>query len=221
MADILTAITGGGSRQKQGEQTLPDPVAQSMNQMRFDQLRTMFERGGGAPAFAGAMPDIFSMTGDESRFRGQAMNQAGTPGMGTQDWLTSSMQMVSPAAGSLLSNITAPAIQNQMSLAGLGRSGAGTEALARAGMEMALPMAMQLSQQMPQADIALRGANLDRMMTGMNLGAIPRQLAQEDILRRQGLMTTGLTGIPFTPGSSSKQTGEMRQKSIFEGMFKQ
>jgi hypothetical protein len=46
---------------------------------------------------------------------------------------------------------------------------------------------------------------------------VPRQLQVEDFLRQQGIVTTGLTGIPYTPGS--QVTSATRQPSVFENFF--
>lgn len=49
------------------------------------------------------------------------------------------------------------------------------------------------------------GALAQRAATLFPMADYGRALQEQDFLRRQGVVTTGLTGIPFTPGSSGVQ----------------
>lgn len=55
--------------------------------------------------------------------------------------------------------------------------------------------------------------NAQRAGTLFPLADYGRGLAEEDLLRRQGVVTTGLTGLPFTPGSTQK--GRTSQQPLF------
>lgn len=85
----------------------------------------------------------------------------------------------------------------------------------QAGVSLAqtyTPLAASYAQSLPQASATLglqplaqqsaRIANLNAMAP---LADIPRNLAESDYLRRQGLFTSVYTGIPFSPGSTSHQ----------------
>lgn len=50
-----------------------------------------------------------------------------------------------------------------------------------------------------------RDVGLAQRASGLfNFADYSRQLQEQDLLRRQGVVTTGLTGLPFTPGSSTE-----------------
>ncbi len=38
----------------------------------------------------------------------------------------------------------------------------------------------------------------------LDMSMLPQQLKQQDFMRQQGVVTTGLTGIPFAPGATTE-----------------
>ncbi len=84
-------------------------------------------------------------------------------------------------------DIASPEIMSSLAMQGMEGSGALPESLAKAGAQyglqylQALPAVTQAQSQM------------------VNLSDMPRQLREQDYLRRQGVVTTGLTGLPYTP----------------------
>ena len=60
--------------------------------------------------------------------------------------------------------------------------------------------------------------NTQRASTLFPMADYSRALQESDLLRRQGVVTTGLTGLPFTPGSTTEQ--KQTQPPLF-GFFGQ
>lgn len=136
------------------------------------------------------------------------------------------------ASQDYLSQILTPQLQNQYALMGLGRSGAAGEAISRAGVELALPIALQNQQQQgsliasgagniaglwpqylanllninaayPSVDTSLRAAELGRLQTGYNQADIPRQLA---LLRANNLASAYSSVLNNSPYNAGNQT---------------
>jgi hypothetical protein len=123
------------------------------------------------------------------------------------DWYNRTREGINPqgqldAANNYFQRIAAPSVSNQMAAAGLGRSGAQAEALSNAGVQMALPIQQNASNQLfnlnsmlPQ--IALNALN---MSTGQN--------TQKSTVQQGGNMFSSLmplammAAMPFTGGMS-------------------
>lgn len=196
MGDILGSVFGSGGRTTQT--TTPDPNAQGMNDLRLQQLRGLFDHTSLA-AFAGdsgygqMSPDTIAllqqMTGSDNL-------------MSLQDYVT----MGTDAGKSYMSQIATPEISSALALQGMERSGALPEALAKGAASTGL----QFMSTIPN----FQTANMQANQAMFNLSDAPRQAALNEYMRQQGVAFTGFTGIPWTPGSSTK--GSTQSLPLFD-----
>lgn len=212
MGDVLSGLFGGGSRTE--GTTTPDPTSQRMNAMRMRELSQLF---GVMPfsSFAYPNPDgAYTPSPGVSELYDSA-SLVNTPIdrsniMSLQDYINMGMD----STGNYISQIATPQIMSTMALQGLEGSGAVPEAIARATAGIGLPFVQSLpgasatSSLLPgQQDLQRSQVNLQsaqRAGSLFNFSDYGRQLQEQDLLRRQGVVTTGLTGLPFTPGSSTE-----------------
>ena len=147
------------------------------------------------------------------------------------------------AVSNYISQIAKPQIMSTMVQQGLEGGGAVDEALAKGTAEIGLPfvqsegqlrqqyantrgsLGMSFAQSLPGASTALtmapfqaRQAQATRAQTLMPIADYDRMLKEQDLLRQQGVATTGLTGLPYTPTTSTE--GSQRQPPLF-GFFGQ
>lgn len=147
------------------------------------------------------------------------------------------------AISNYIAQIAKPQIMSTMVQQGLEGGGAVDEALAKGTAEIGLPFVQsegQLRQQyantrgglgigfaesLPSASVGLtmapfqaRQAQATRAQTLMPIADYDRMLKEQDLLRQQGVATTGLTGLPYTPTTST--SGSQRQPPLF-GFFGQ
>lgn len=79
----------------------------------------------------------------------------------------------------------------------------------RAGFWAGLPGAAQTLEQSSLIPV-------QRATALFPLADYSRQLKEQDLLRRQGLVQTAFTGLPYTPSTTTEQS--QRQKSLFENL---
>lgn len=207
MGDILSGVFGSSGRDEQ--EVTPDPTQQALNQIRLDELSQLFSNI------------------DFSSFA--ELNQAiSTPGADTQSILSDipgNIDRVTDFANNIdlldindylnlgldeasgfISQVATPQILSGAALQGLESSGAVPEAIAKATAGIALPFLSTLPG--AQAQLTQTGANIAGLPGAYSTSMlpftdIPRQLQQQDYLRQQGVVQTGLTGLPFQPGAET------------------
>ncbi len=186
MGDILTGIIGGG--QQTNQTTRPDATSRALNQMNLQELRQLFKTGDMAD-FARPNTDDFTLSG-----RTQALiNRATDPSnlMSLDQYMRHGLD----EGRGYIRKVATPEIMSALTLQGMERSGAVPESIAKATAGIALPFLTSIpSFQAGSAQTASALAGLSDM---------PRALRASDFLRRQGIVQTGFTDIPFVPGSSS------------------
>ena len=147
------------------------------------------------------------------------------------------------AVSNYIAQIAKPQIMSIMVQQGLEGGGAVSEALAKATADIGLPFVQsegQLRQQyantrgnlgigftesLPGASAGLtaapfqaRQAQATRAQTLMPIADYNRMVKEQDLLRQQGVVTTGLTGLPYTPTTSTQ--GKQSTPPLF-GFFGQ
>lgn len=213
MGDVLGSIFGG-ARGTTATQT-PDPQAQAFNRLKLEQLQALFA---GTPYSSFAYPnDAYSPSPDVADLYKSANNTDLSNLMSLDDYI----KMGFDKTRNYVSQIAIPEIMSQLALSGLESSGAVPEAIAKATAGIGLPFVQSL----PAASAALTAAkpqamlmNAQRASTLFPMADYSRLLRESDLLRRQGVVTTGLTGLPFTPGSTTQQ--RQSQQPLF-GLFGQ
>lgn len=187
MGDLFTGLFGGG--ESTSSTITPDAEAVAMNKLRKEQLEGLFDQVDYSE-FAKARPDIYSLS-DQST---DIMNQASDPNNLMS--LDQYMNLGAKAGGSFMEQIAGPEIASTLAMQGMEGSGAYPEALAKGAASIGLPFL----QSIPQF-----GVGRQQQAQGMfDMSMMPQQLKQQDLMRQQGVVTTGLTGIPVSPGSSTE-----------------
>ena len=207
MGDALGAIFGSATNTS--GTTTPDPTAQAMNNLRLQQLQQLFS-GGSYSDFGRARPDIYTPSPEIDKLLKETMSGK-VPGlMGFDEY----KQLGLDQTKNYISQIATPQILSTAALQGLEGGGMVPEAIAKGTAEIGLPFVQGL----PGASATLSLAPAQRAQMMLPMLDYGRSLREQDLLRRQGVFTTGLTGLPFTPGGS--QTGSQRQPPLF-GFFGQ
>ena len=223
MGDILAGVFGGG--QQQSQTTTPDPNAQALNELRRSELTNLF---------AGDRYNAFVQPNDAYRPGGQSydlldrsildFNTSGGPA-DTTDLLSLDqyIKLGLDQAQNYITQIAKPEILSQAVLSGLESGGAPQEALAKATAQIGLPFVQGLPQASSTLTLTPQQANLTKAQAGATrtgqatslfpLTDFSRSLQAEDVNRRQGILTSGLTGLPFSPGQSTK--GSTSQQPLF------
>ncbi|MGL5936902.1 MAG: hypothetical protein ACRCZI_14905 [Cetobacterium sp.] len=187
MGDILGGVFGGG---KQTEQTTkPDPQAEAANRLKLQQLQKLFGVSG--------MSDFArSNTGDftPSKATQDIINRA--TGKSNMMTLSDYISLALDEGKGYISKVATPEIMSQLSLQGMDRSGAVPEAIAKATAGVAMPFISTIP--------SFQNASSQQAQALAGLSDMPRALRAEDFMRRQGVVQTGFTGIPFSPGSTTK-----------------
>jgi hypothetical protein len=187
VGDILSGIFGGGEQTE--SQTTPDANQQAMNALRRQQLEQLFQQSPYAD-FAKARPDLFSLSGQSTDIMNEATDLSNL--MSLDDYLKLGLDQGS----SYMSQIARPEIMSGLAMQGMEGSGALSEALAKGAASIGLPFL----QSIPQFGTS-RAQQAESMF---NMSAMPQQLRQQDLMRQQGVVTTGLTGIPFSAGATTE-----------------
>ena len=207
---------GGGSSGKSTTTTTstPDPTAQRLNTLYANELESAQAATGGVQKFL--QPNPLAMPTDPERaLLGRISDRADQPLLspyeleGLDAWRSASDPTLRlGAAGTMLQDITTPALTNTAIAGGFGgRSGALLEAVSRAGKEMALPIAQDVATKQagmgttllsmgPQWDA--RG--LERLYSALGATEAPRLAELQESLRPQSLYYSQLLGTPMTPG---------------------
>lgn len=188
MGDILGGVFGGGEQKEQ--ETKPTAEARQANKLKLAELRRIYGSGVSLADFTGKQRQNYTVSRDTQRLIDKATNPSNM--MSLDEYL----KRGTDAGKGYMSKIASPEIMAQLSLQGMERSGAAPEALAKASAGMALPFLGSIPSFMTGS------AQQAQTLAGLN--DMPRQLRVEDSMRRQGLMTTAFTGIPFSPGSQTQ-----------------
>lgn len=196
MGSVIGGLFGGGGSTTQT--TKPDPTSQALNQLRLDQLQGLFGVSG-ASEFARERPDLFSPSAATQSLISQAANPSNL--LGLSDFIKLGLD----ESSNFINRIALPQILSTAALQGLEGSGFVPEAIGKATAGIALPFLQSL----PGAAQGLASSATQLAQ----LSDFPQQLKRDDLLRRQGVVTSGLTGIPFAPGSSV--SGKQNQLPLF------
>lgn len=189
MGSVLGGVFGGG--QQQESKTEVDPITQEMNRMRRDQLSQLF---GAAPVSSFAKESKNAGLYDLDKQTQQLI-----------DWFSSDRNIMSldqymkaglDEGSNYISQVATPEILSTANLQGLEGSGMVPEAIAKATAGIALPFLQGIP--------GFTSAQAQQAQGLVGMSDLPRQLKVEDLLRRQGVVTSGLTGIPFAPSSETK-----------------
>ena len=206
MADTLGFITGSGSREEQSFE--PGPIQREFNRLRLDQLESLF---GISPfgEFGRTQRDIFSPSDQTMDVIASALASGDSSLLNIEDYI----QMGLDEGENFISEVATPQIMSQAVLQGLEGGGFVPDSIARATAGIALPFLSTL----PSANYSFATAPGARGSSLLPLSDFPRTLKESDFLRRQGVATTGLTGLPFQPAYT--QAGLTRQPSAIENIF--
>lgn len=104
------------------------------------------------------------------------------------DYLAGGLNVAVPYGENVFESMTAPTVESQMALAGLGNSGAAGENLAMAGEQMALPLAEQ-------------GLNLESTAAS-GLAGLGSQIASQEATGASGLASAREAGISAQQGAA-------------------
>lgn len=208
-----------------------DPTAQALEQLRLGQTQSFFNGLGpqGMGQFAQARPDLFGLSSQEQQFYnpliqgGGQLQQTGQSLMTPQELQTqqTNLNAVNTFADptrvqSYFSNVVAPEVRNDAIAGGMGRSGGEQEIMARQGAGLVQNMAA-LEPQLAATGSALAAQPRGQVQQALGMAATPRELAQQDYLRQQGLSQSMVTGMPFFPGQvgsqAQQQTGSTDSKT--------
>lgn len=225
MGDILSSIFGGGEQTNQT--TTPDVNASALNKLKLGQLSGLFSLGNFGE-FQGYNPNnAFKPSDQTSNLINSSLASYGSdPGAADLSDLLSLDDYINlglSQAENYITQIAKPEILQSAALQGLEGGGYVPEALAKATAGVGLPFVQGLPAASSALTLARPQANLINQQaraTGIqgSTSLLPfsdfgRSLEESDINRRQGILTTGLTGIPFSPGS--KVTGGTQALPLF------
>lgn len=224
MGDVLSGVFGGGGTQSSN--TTVDPTTQSLNALRLQQLSTLFnDTPGKVAGFAEPAPSVY--TGSPAVDNLFTTAQQPSPNVPTtpvnydnlmslQDYINLGLSQT----GNYISKVATPQILQTAALQGLEGGGYVPEAIAKATAQYALPFVQGLPSASatllnagPQAEATRAGSFLTSAQTGLTnanrastllpLADYQRSLNEKDLLRQQGVVTTGLTGLPYTPSTAT------------------
>lgn len=180
----LSGILGGKSATNQN---IPQELRSFLRTMpSLASYITNMPTEGVAPLTAGQSQDINAIQSQVSNQNPFALNAEEAPAMATYENLAGGANPAVAYGQKVFNDITAPTVESQMALAGLGNSGAAGENLALAGEQMALPMAEEGYQMEPTAAAGM--ANLGNtafqqgttnMQNALTAAGIPQQVAQQ------------------------------------------
>lgn len=208
MGGVLTSIFGGG--QQQDQTVTPDPTQQELNQIRLDQLSQLFDNFSFSQ-FAGPNEDISTLDPDSQNIISDIPGNIdrvtdyadNVELLDINDYLNLGLD----ESSNFISEVATPQILSSAALQGQESSGAVSESIAKATAGIALPFLSTLPG--AQSQFTQTGANIAGLPGSFSTSLLPfadqpRQLRQEDFLRQQGIVQTGLTGLPFQPGSQTE-----------------
>lgn len=198
MGDIISGIFGGGGKTTQT--TTPDATSQALNTLRLQELSSIFS-GTPSSTFAGPQSDLFTVSPQTQRLIDYATNIDNGSLLNIKDYLNLGLDQ----SKGFISQVATPQILSTAALQGLESGGFVPESIAKATSQIALPFLQSL----PSATQGFASGAQQLLQ----LSDYPRALREEDFLRRQGFITSGLTGIPFSPGSTTK--GRQSSQPLF------
>lgn len=197
-----------------------DPNTLRVNAARANELDAAIGATGGIGSLIKPRMDLVSPTGQEQSFLNRLMGMSGTSaakgispfetqGFGALKGIYDAPfhDIISQGVNTMMKG-TAPTVVNNLTAAGLGRSGAVGEALAGAGANMTLPLLQQAAQNrlgaaqsMGQMGLGL-GSSLaareqNQLSTGLDAAGFGRQGAyNEQVTRPSSLLMSLITGMP-------------------------
>ena len=185
MGGVLTSVLGGGGRTTEKVEATAETKA--LDQLRLQQLQQLF---GITPysEFAGERPDIYSPgTATQDLMNRVSSNDL----MSVQDYIDLALN----EGKNYISQVATPQIMQSAALQGLEGGGYVPEAIGKATAGIALPFLQSLP-------------NMQQSFVSSAQGLFPitdfnRALREADLTRRQGVVTTGLAGIPFQPETTT------------------
>lgn len=207
----MSNIFGGG---QQGTTSSEATGASSdLNNLRLQQLQQLFNTNN-LSNFATDM----SGTGayDQSPAVANLMQGINNPDLSNLMSFNDYKDLGLNASSNYINKIAAPQINSTMALQGLEGGGAAPEAIANATAQYALPFIQSLpgaSEQLTLAGPRARALNAQTASSMFPIADQPRALAERNLLRQQGVMETGLTGLPFTPSTSG--TSDTNKQPFF------
>ena len=216
MGDILGGIFGGA---KNVSQTLtPDPISQKLNELRLQQLQQLFA---GSPYANFAQSNLNNAYTPSPAVGDLYKTATAVPNLDNLMSFDDYKRLGLDVSSNYISQIAKPEIMSTMVQQGLEGGGAVSEALAKASAQYSLPFIQSL----PQASMGLtmtpfqaRQSQAQRAQTLMPIADYDRMLKEQDLLRQQSVVTTGLTGLPYTPTTSTQ--GKQQTPPLF-GFFGQ
>lgn len=182
MGDALGSVFGSGSNTTQNQ--TPDPTSQALNQLRLNQMQQLFNQSS-VSDFAGNRSDLYTPSQDVMTLLQQAM------GGGNNMSLDSYLNLGLNEGSNYISQVATPQIMQSAALQGLEGGGFVPEAIGKATAGIALPFLQSIP--------GFQAASTQRTSSLFPIADYGRSLQEQDFLRQQGLVTTGLTGLPYTP----------------------
>lgn len=211
------------SNSKSKETIKRDPQSEAIAKQLLEEISSSRAFTGGLGPLLNNILGASSLDPRTSNLLNYASDFAQEPGLSLDDYYNRTLESLNPDfyldnANKYLNRVLGPQIQGDYSLLGLGRSGAGLEARARAGSELSLPISQQylsnlydLNRSLPTTDIALRGARLGRLGDALEFSDYPRQASLDASQRAlQGLLSA-YTQTPYTAAPTTKVKGSNLQ----------
>lgn len=207
VGDALTSIFGGGSNTDTSSTATGS--SKELDDLRTGILKDLF-KDNTLSSYAGSKTDTgaYTPTAATDKLVTDANNTDTSNLMSLDDYKKAGYG----AAADYVNRISTPAINSAAALQGLESGGATQEAIANASAKEGLDFVKTL----PQAskDLTLAGPQAKLLNSESAAALFPltdqsRSLEEKDLLRQQGVLETGLTGLPFTPsttGTSDKSS---------------
>jgi hypothetical protein len=187
MGDILGGIFGSGKNMEQETEATAETAA--LNKVKLQQLRKLFKVSDMAD-YASPNAKDFTLSDNTQALIDKATDPAAL--MSIDDYMKAGLE----EGSNYINKVATPEIMSTLALQGMERSGAAPEAIGKATAGIALPFLQSLPGFMQASTGQAAGL--------ASLSDMPRQLRAEDYLRRQGVVQTGLTQIPFSPTSRTE-----------------
>lgn len=199
MGSILSGVFGGGGTTK--ETVNVDAATKALNQLRLEQLQQLFGVSSYSD-YAKEQPDIYKPTARTQALLDQVSKLTSSDNlMSLQDYINLGLD----EGKNYISQVATPEILQTAALQGLEGGGYVPESIAKATAGIALPFLQSLP--------AMQQSTASTAATLFPLTDFSRALQEADLTRRQGVVTTGLSGIPFQPETTTK--GSTNQQPLF------
>lgn len=211
MGDALGAIFGSGQNTDTSSQ--PTGSSAELNNLRLQQLQQLFSTNN-LSNFATDMSGTGAF--NQSPAVANLMQGVNNPDLSNLMSFNDYRDLGLNASSNYINRIATPQINSTMALQGLEGGGAAPEAIANATAQSALPFIQSLpgaSTALTMAGPQARALNAQTAASMFPIADQPRALAERNILRQQGIMETGLTGLPFTPSTTG--TSDRSSQPLF------